>query len=288
MAVTGMIDTGREALFVREWGRGERAVMFLHGLGGTGQQIGEIAPLIAAPGVRLVAPDLPGSGQSPPLAREDYRTERLADVVLRLLDASGLERVDVIGFSWGASAGVYLSAAHPERLRSLVLLDGGYVDWPEMPEYPGQAAWEERLSRARELESQFVFGGWAEWEASIRERYHRLPPERLESFRSQYREQDGAVAPWLRAETFAAALEGGELAPPSHVLARIQANLPVLLLSAGEPERMREVRESGRWRFARMVPHAEIRVLPDLSHDLLGEGGPEVGRIVADWLALSS
>jgi alpha-beta hydrolase superfamily lysophospholipase len=58
----GTVLAGDTAVFVRQWGRaGSAPVLFWHGLGDhTGLQIGEVAPLLAKQGLRVVAVDALG------------------------------------------------------------------------------------------------------------------------------------------------------------------------------------------------------------------------------------
>src|SRR2546423_12027055 len=45
----------------------------------------------------------------------------IAGTVARLLDRLGLERVDVLGVSWGGALAQELARPHPDRVRRLVL-----------------------------------------------------------------------------------------------------------------------------------------------------------------------
>ena len=86
-----------------------------------------LEPLLAALGTdRLaLAPDLPGHGRSDPLPPGQRDTATLAGSylprVVALLDALGLDRVDVYGTHTGAGLGVELAIAAPSRVRCLVL-----------------------------------------------------------------------------------------------------------------------------------------------------------------------
>ena len=69
---------------------------------------------------RLVAPDLPGYGASP--ARGETMTMRaLADTVVELLDAIGIERALVVGLSMGGLVAMEIGLGWPERASGLVL-----------------------------------------------------------------------------------------------------------------------------------------------------------------------
>ena len=95
------IKIGGQRVRYREGGRPEgRAAVFWHGLGDrSGLSIGEVAPLI---GLRVVAIDAPGFGDSPPLPEAgDYRLSSLAELAARLIATLGLDRPVWLGESWG-------------------------------------------------------------------------------------------------------------------------------------------------------------------------------------------
>ncbi|WEG07441.1 alpha/beta fold hydrolase [Microbacterium horticulturae] len=77
------------------------------------------------PGVRLIAPDLRGRGRSNRLAGPAGMAAHAADMVA-VLDALSIDRAVVVGHSMGAFVSVVLADVHPDRVSSLVLVDGGF------------------------------------------------------------------------------------------------------------------------------------------------------------------
>jgi pimeloyl-ACP methyl ester carboxylesterase len=55
--------------------------------------------------------------------------------VIALLDELGVASAALIGFSWGASICCHVGARHPERVRSLVLVEGGHVDFGDVRDF---------------------------------------------------------------------------------------------------------------------------------------------------------
>lgn len=74
---------------------------------------------------RVVAPDLPGHGQSA-LLREGATLEDFVEVTADLIDALGLAPVPVVGHSFGAMIALGLALDHPEMVASLVTLNAVY------------------------------------------------------------------------------------------------------------------------------------------------------------------
>lgn len=96
-----------------------RPVLALHGVTGHGERWRVLAD--ALPGLRVLGVDLRGHGRSPwtpPWGIEQH----VADV-LATMDALGLDRVPVLGHSFGGAVAVHLARTAPHRVERLVLLD---------------------------------------------------------------------------------------------------------------------------------------------------------------------
>jgi 3-oxoadipate enol-lactonase len=103
----------------REAGAGP-PVLFLHGLGGT-RLAWEPQLEGLADAHRCIAWDLPGYGDSHPLDRLTFGA--IVDAVVALLDRLALERVDVVGLSFGGHHALHVALMAPDRVRRLVLAD---------------------------------------------------------------------------------------------------------------------------------------------------------------------
>jgi pimeloyl-ACP methyl ester carboxylesterase len=96
---------------------------------------------VAAPELSLIAPDLRGRGDSFGVAGASSMSRHAADMVA-VLDELGIDAVHVCGMSMGGFVAVELAVSYPERVRSLILVDGGFP----MPAPPGMTP--EQLPRA--------------------------------------------------------------------------------------------------------------------------------------------
>ncbi|MCL8027673.1 alpha/beta fold hydrolase [Nocardioides bruguierae] len=119
------VDTPRGQVHLRRAGEGPRAVLLLHQTAASGVMFEAFAQrFLAAEGAEeftLLAPDTPGFGMSftPP---EDYDLDVWAGDMVAVLDALGLDEVDVLGHHTGGAVAICLAAAHPERVRSLTMV----------------------------------------------------------------------------------------------------------------------------------------------------------------------
>ncbi len=73
------------------------------------------------PGLRIIAPDLPGYGWSGPPPHR-WEKEEVASDVLALLDVLGLQRVMLVGHDWGGWISYLLVLRAPERFSALLAL----------------------------------------------------------------------------------------------------------------------------------------------------------------------
>jgi pimeloyl-ACP methyl ester carboxylesterase len=105
---------------VRE-GSGGEPVLLLHGVGSASPTWWRLAAELDD-SLTLVMPDYRGHGESD-VPEPPYVVEQFVGDAVRLLDELGLDRVHVVGFSIGALFGQALATRHPERVRSLVLLN---------------------------------------------------------------------------------------------------------------------------------------------------------------------
>ncbi|MEU9120207.1 alpha/beta fold hydrolase [Streptomyces sp. NPDC048506] len=99
-------------------------ILLAHGAtGSVASNYGDLIPLLASSGHRVVASDYPGSGDTP-RATGPLELDVLADAVVAEATAAGLETFTLIGFSMGTAVSVRAAARHPERVRGLVLTAG--------------------------------------------------------------------------------------------------------------------------------------------------------------------
>ena len=115
---TARVDGERIAWYDR--GDGPPLVMAI----GTGSTMAEWDPALLrllAEERRLILFDYPGIGMSSPRRATRTSFAQLADQTARFMDAIGVPRADVLGWSMGGFVAQQLAVRHPERVRRLVL-----------------------------------------------------------------------------------------------------------------------------------------------------------------------
>jgi pimeloyl-ACP methyl ester carboxylesterase len=121
------VAVGVNRLHYVECGRGEPAIVILHGNGSMLQDIlgsGLIERL--APSHRVVVFDRPGFGHSPRSRGGIWTAGAQARAVREAFDQLGLYRPVLVGHSWGTLVALALALRYPAAVRSLVLISGYY------------------------------------------------------------------------------------------------------------------------------------------------------------------
>jgi pimeloyl-ACP methyl ester carboxylesterase len=113
-------------LAVLDEGEGQ-AVLLLHGFPDSSQLWRGQVPALAGAGMRAIAPDLRGFGESDrPDRVEEYGVARSVADMVAVLDELGVERAHVVGHDWGAGVAWALAALVPERVERLVAMSVGH------------------------------------------------------------------------------------------------------------------------------------------------------------------
>jgi pimeloyl-ACP methyl ester carboxylesterase len=144
---------GAVEVFYREAGPPDGAViLLLHGFPSASHMFRDLIPALAD-GYRVIAPDLPGFGQTkvPSRGAFDYSFDALAEVIGSFVEALGLARYALYIFDYGAPVGLRLAMRHPERVSAIISQNGNaYVEGFSDQWGPWEAYWREPSQANRE------------------------------------------------------------------------------------------------------------------------------------------
>lgn len=121
---TGYVPVRGLRYYYEIHGEGE-PLLLLHGGVGSISMFGPLLPALAA-SRRVIAVDLQGHGRTE-LGERPIRMPEIADDMAALLAALGVERVDVLGYSFGGGVAFRLALQHPERVRRAALVSAGFA-----------------------------------------------------------------------------------------------------------------------------------------------------------------
>lgn len=252
-------------------------VLLMHGEPSWSFLYRRMIPVLADAGLRVVAPDLVGFGRSDkPAQQSDYSYARhVAWMRAALLDELGLSGVTLVGQDWGGLVGLRLVAEHPDRFARVVVANTGL---PTGDHSMSEAflAWQRFAASAKGFDiGRIIQNGTTT----------SLPAEVVAAYDAPFpddRYKAGArIFPSLvptRPDDPAAAANRAAW----EVLARWDKPF-LTAFSDGDP-----ITGGGERVFQKLVPGAQGRphvTLPGGGHFLQEDVGPELARVVAEFVA---
>jgi pimeloyl-ACP methyl ester carboxylesterase len=122
-----MVKMGQMNVHVTEWGDEDLPVIFcFHGLGATSLSFIEVAELLKEE-YRIISIDAPGHGKTSIFfSSEEYEMPIIAEWLNQLITLLNIEGFYFLSHSWGSFVALYYLAKYPEKVKSSILIDGGY------------------------------------------------------------------------------------------------------------------------------------------------------------------
>lgn len=134
---SGFVEVNGLRLHYLEWGdAGSRPVLLLHPTGFLAWTWQPVAEALAAAGLRVLAYDARGHGDSDK-PEDAYHWQNMVDDLRGFLDRFGLRGAPVVGHSMGGGVAAYLAANAPHYFSHLVLIEPIIIPQGAHPE-PGR------------------------------------------------------------------------------------------------------------------------------------------------------
>lgn len=253
---------------------GRPPLVLLHGFTGSVATWAPFADTLGA-GRALLAVDLPGHGASDcPANPAEYRAERTVEEILAVLDALGVGRFALLGYSLGGRVALHLALAAPERVERLIL-ESASPGIPDSAERAARRQSDEALARLLDTEGIAAFVD--RWErVPLFASQARLPDE----VRAHQRAQRLANDP----RGLAGSLRGIGAGVPEPLQGRLGAlAMPTLLIVGALDTKYVAL---GREMLA-ALPAGRLVVVPDAGHAVHLEAPAAFARAVLGHLAAS-
>jgi len=154
-------------IFYREAGRSNApALLLLHGFPTASHMFRDLIPQLADR-FHVIAPDLPGFGQSdmPERTKFSYTFDNIAGVIDRFTEVIGLDRFAIYVFDYGAPTGLRLAVWHPERITAIISQNGNaYVEGLSDSWNPIRAYWQDPSEANRTAPRTFLSPETTVWQ----------------------------------------------------------------------------------------------------------------------------
>jgi haloalkane dehalogenase len=271
------VDGGLRVGYVEDGPADGETVLLLHGEPSWSFLYRRMIPVLAAAGLRVVAPDLVGFGRSDkPARQEDYSYARhvawTAEALFARLDLRG---VTLVGQDWGGLIGLRLVGEHPDRFARVVAANTG-LPTGDAPMSEAFLAWQRFAAGARAFDVGRVLQNGTVTE---------LPPEVVAAYDAPF--PDDRYKAGARVFPSLVPTAPDDPAAPANraawqVLARFDRPFRTAF-SDGDP-----ITAGGDRVFQQRVPGArglDHVTLPGGGHFLQEDVGPELARVVADLVA---
>lgn len=234
---------------------GAPVVVFVHGIltDSLASYYFTLAPALAAAGFDVIMYDLRGHGRSERPA-SGYQLERFVADLAGLLDALNVRsRVHVVGNSFGGTVAFGFAAAHPDRVRSLAMIEGE----------PATAEWAVKMAaNLRRATEQLVLAEALEW---ITQRYNAHTARLAKG-----------AAKLLHTTTLGTDIPASQVLGEAEIVA---VDCPVLAIYGDRSD----LAEQAPWLAANLAACRTI-VIPDQEHSVLIER-PELTReLILNWV----
>jgi pimeloyl-ACP methyl ester carboxylesterase len=276
------VDVDAFKIFYREAGEpGAPKVLLLHGFPSAGHMFRDLIPLLADR-FHVLAPDLPGFGQSDMPARSQfkYTFDNIAHLIDRFTEMVGFERFAIYVFDYGAPTGFRLAMWHPERITAIVSQNGNaYKEGLSDGWNPIRAYWDDPSVQNRNALRSFLAPETTRWQY-----IHGVPDAALVSpdgiaLDNFYLARPGADE--VQLDLFADYQSNIALYPAFQEYFR--AHKPPLLAAWGKNDPF--FLPAGASAFKRDIPHADVRFF-DTGHFALETHAEPIARAMRELLSV--
>jgi pimeloyl-ACP methyl ester carboxylesterase len=250
---------------------GHTPFLLVHGLASNARLWDGVRGALARHGRPAAAVDLRGHGLSDkPDDGYDFATV-VADLVA-VLDHLGWDEAVIAGQSWGGNVVLELAARHPERVVSVVAVDGGWIRLSDI------GPWEvvsERLAPPNTTGTPLV-----EVEAYMRRVHPGWTDEAIAGALACFEvREDGTVAPWLSRDHHLEILRRMYDHDPTRLFPQIRT--PVVLVPCENASPRAERKNDAVAEAERLLPTSRT-VWFNASHDVHAERPDDVASILIE------
>lgn len=265
--VANALQVGDCTINYHDRGEGE-AILLIHGSGpgvtAWANWRGVIPAL--AEKARVIAPDMLGFGYTRCPMDRPLDPDAWVAQLTGLLDALDIEKVSVVGNSFGGAIALAFALRHPERVSRLVLMGSAGLSFPLTEGLDKVWGYQPSLAAMRELMQVFAYDHGIITDDLVRMRYEA-------SIRDDVQSRFAQLFPAPRQQ-------GIEMLAVDEQALR-QLPQPTLIIH-GRDDQVIPLEASER--LLRLIPHAQLHVFGECGHWVQIEQAAAFSRLLSDFL----
>ncbi|WP_106497227.1 alpha/beta fold hydrolase [Lentibacillus sp. Marseille-P4043] len=258
---------------VSMWGTHKPTIILLHGLGSTGGSFDELATMLSK-NFKVMAFDLPGHGKSSFLNDESFFSmASLANWVKDVIHYYDVSDFHIAGHSVGGYIG--LAFAKQNLLKSLILLDGGYIRASSLL---GNTL-EEEMKMTEQHIKNYTFSSWREYENELIN--DGLSNKSIKLSKSSMENKNDKIKLIVNSDAAKHIVKQKFYEPTKDTLTGIET--PILMLKSTLPEDFNPVRNS---ETNRLKQYLNVRVIDvdDASHNVYWDKPGFISNQMSKWI----
>jgi len=227
VGIDGFVNIGIQ-LHIRDWAGGDPPFVLLHGLSSNSHTWNGVARRLAQAGHRVIAVDQRGHGQSDK-PDDGYDFATITADLAQLLATMHLDKVILVGQSWGGNVLLEFGARYPGRAAAFGFVDGGFIDFQSRSD----SSWEKV---AKELRPPNLAGTpRPEMKRRMQEYHPNWSEAGVEATLNNFDTRpDGTIRPRLTLERHMLILRAMWQQRPTALYPQIRE--PVLVCAAADPK----------------------------------------------------
>jgi len=224
----------------------------------------------------IIAPDLAGHGATPEPDNDDYNLLSQTERLHTLMKNINIDHFHMIGNSMGGAISTIYATRYPQQLQSLILIDAAGIDGDQPSQFMQELEEGNNPLIANDEESfeyrwnlvmeQPPFVPWPIRPAIVRMTINRA-----------------GLNQKIFDDMLATRNEAEIQNLPENI--RSQVTMPVLIIW-GEQDRVLDV--SATAAFKKLMPQAEVKILPEIGHVPQIEAPEETAQLITDFISVSA
>lgn len=279
---------------ISEWGSKENpTIICIHGLGSTSLSFIELGELLSDK-YHIFSIDLPGHGKTPAFEYDkDYGIPYLINWISKVIDLIEKDSFYLMGHSWGGCIALHYAAQYSEKVKKIVLLDGGYhikqfeynyfseIDKVQLSFKPNCSLEEEIQSYEADF-NEYIFSNWTDFLDVERNNYLRWSDLLEQAAKDLMKEQtDGRIRFCASGDTARGAIRSMYDYPTNFLYDKL--NIPILLLQATLPESWNDIRSLEVKEFQNGT-NAVVKIIDGTTHMLHWDKPKLIEKELISWM----